>query len=297
MIAAAGPQAWIGGTGIIAEQRTLKGRFARSADDRASPAHAAMPPEREAWLLNCDWTHGFLFLLLAAAGIVGWPLLWTGTFGPPSRTLGALFFLGVAVETLLIRSKLRAALAMGIYRGIFLDRTGETNTPGLTVLFVATAHGALAIAGTVMALNAIGGVWSGPNIAVILLLTIVICRAVYVGFMLATPGEGPGSGPAGAMLLEFGGALHATIFVMLVWSSIMHDPNDWAIKADARPGWVQALLMCAPAVAVVLVSRLPIALIERRGARSRLGRLLRWFLFGVAALGAISPVALLAVWR
>jgi hypothetical protein len=84
---------------------------------------------------------------------------------------------------------------------------------------------------------------------------------------------------------------------MLVWSSIMHDPNDWAIKADARPGWVQALLMCAPAVAVVLVSRLPIALIERRGARSRLGRLLRWFLFGVAALGAISPVALLAVWR
>lgn len=256
---------------------------------------ARQPQEREAWLLNCDWAHAFLLFLLVAVGIVAWPLLTTDILPQPNRTLGALFFLGLTIETLLIRSKLRAAVAMEIYGGIFIDRTGSANTPGPVVLLVVIAHGALTILGSVLALDAIGENWATPTLAVIGILTIVVCRSVYIGFIVAAPSEGPGSGPLGAVLLELGGALYVAIFAMLLWSAMMTDPNGWAIKTEGRPSYLQAALYCLPAICAVLVLRGPIAMIERRGVRSLLGHLVRWALLVLAALAAISPVALLAI--
>lgn len=273
----------------------MKGRFARPAADGAPAGRAHGPREREAWLLNCDWTHGFLVVLLGAAGIVAWPLLWTDVIDHAGRILGALFFLGLALETLLIRSKLRAAVAMEIYGGIFLDRTGSANTRGPVVLGVALAHAAVTVAGSLLALSAIGETWARPTVTAIAVMTIVVCRAVYLGFTIAAPGEGPGSGAAGAMLLELGGALYAAVFAMLLWSTLLTDPNDWAIKAAGRPSWQQALVLCAPAVVAVFVLRAPIALIERRSLQSVAGRIIRWFLLLLAALSATSPVALLAI--
>ncbi len=298
MLVAKAPQVVIAvfeGTKTIAEHQTLKGRFARPAAERTEAVRARQPLEREAWLLNCDWAHAFLLFLLGAVGILAWPLLWTDLLPQPNRTLGALFFLGVTIETLLIRSKLRAAVAMEIYGGIFLDRTGAANTPGPVVLLVVIAHGALTIFGSVLALDAIGENWATPTLPVIGILTIVVCRSVYIGFVVAAPSEGPGSGPLGAVLLELGGAIYVAIFAMLLWSAMMTDPNGWAIKAEGRPTYVQAALYCLPAVCAVLILRGPISMIERRGVQSLLGRSIRWGLFALAALAAISPVALLAI--
>ncbi len=237
----------------------------------------------------------FLLLLLVATGILVWPLLFSGLIDEPRRLLGTVFFVGLAAETLLIRSKLRAAVAMEIYGGIFLDRHGHANTPGVTVLLIALAHAAVTIVASLLALSAIGNIWASPTLAAILVLTIVVCRAAYIGFVLAAPSEGTGSGPAGAMGLELLGAFYVAIVVLLIWSGTMSDPNGWAIKAEGRPDWVEAGIYCGLAALAAFLLRLPIALIERRSARSLPARILRWTFLLVAALGAISPVALLAL--
>lgn len=233
--------------------------------------------------------------MLIAGGLVVWPLLFTKAVSDPGATLGALFFLGLIVETFLLRSKLRAAAAMEIYGGIFLDRTGAANTPGPLVLAIVVVHGAVTIAGAVLALSAIGENWASPSLSVIAVLTIVVCRAIYIGFIVAAPGEGPGSGPTGAMLLEFGGALYVVVFVAIVWSALFTNPNDWPIKTEGRPEIVDALILCGPAVLLVLFLRAPILLIERRSAKSMRARLARWALMLLAGAAAISPVALLVI--